>query len=391
LVLFSEVKVMNNNLVAKHVLLGLTAMSLTMSSAAFSQTVTTKSVTTTTTSTVAGGDCASVLSACGRLFDVDANAAGMTAQERAALIERNLDYALIHAHVRTPNAVAVVISNNNPVVILDGMQIATADGNSAARHGVSQMELAEQWADRIRQCLADAAGVDRYLAMLTGQFAQQVTFPREERVAYARAGLYMPVRLLTPMSSERSILGQTVTAQLTTDIPLPTSFCATQFEAYLPAGTLAIGQLVDASNSFTRNCALGIRFDHFQMPDGEIIPINGHIMGGIGSWVYFNTHPAVTEFGALTGTKVTACNGMVAAKGSVCGGWVGYPIGAGIDIPFQKMVLKRGTGVAVGAGTNMFLQLAAPTAIAICTNCSGPNALATVSPTPLAIGGGGHF
>jgi hypothetical protein len=378
---------MNNKLVRNQVLFGLTALSLVMGPSAFSQTATTTSIITDSTT-----ECASVLGACGKLFDVDANAAGISAPERAALIQKNLDNAIIHAHNRTPAAVNVVMSNNNPVVTLDGFEIATADGNSATRHGVTQVALAESWANKVRMCLADAAGVDKYLSMLTGQYAQQqVTFPREERVAYARAGLYMPVKLLTTLNSECSMLGQCVEAQLTTDIPLPTSQSATQYEAYIPAGTIAYGQLVDASNSYLRNGALGIRFDHLQTPDGEIIPINGHIMGAVGSWLYFNTQPPVTEFGAITGTKLTACNGLVAAKGNVCGGWVGYPIAASIDIPYQKMVLKRRTGIKVCAGEMMMLQLAAPTAIAVCTNCAGPNAVATVSPTPVAIGGGGAY
>ncbi|HEY9792720.1 MAG TPA: hypothetical protein V6D22_20125 [Candidatus Obscuribacterales bacterium] len=366
----------------KEVMFGVvTALSLTLGSVAMSQTA------TTSTSFVA--ETASVMGACGKLFDVDANAAGMTAQERAAIIQKNLDYALIHAHNRAPNAVAVVIVNRNPVVTLDGFHIATADGNSAARHGISQLDLANEWASKIKFCLADAAAIDKYLSMLTGKFQQAAVFPREERVAYARAGLYMPVKLLTPINSETSQLGDCVKAAFTTDVPLPTSQSSTQYEAFLPAGTIAVGQLVDASNSYLRHGALGIRFDHLQTPDGENIPINGHILGGIGTWVYFNSDPQVAEAGNIAGKVLNASNGLIAAKGNICGGWSGYPIGAGLDIPFQKMVLKRRTGIAVCAGEPMMLQLAAPTTIAVCTNCAGPNAVATTQPLPIAIGAAG--
>jgi hypothetical protein len=175
----------------------------------------------------------------------------------------------------------------------------------------------------------------------------------------------------------------------TNDVPLPTSYDATQYEAFLPCGTIAVGQLVDASNSYLRHGALGIRFDHLQTPDGENIPINGHILGGIGTWVYFNTDPQVAEAGNITGKLLTPRSGLVAAKGNICGGWSGYPIAAGIDIPYQKMVLKRRTGIAVCAGEPMMLQLAAPTAIAVCTNCAGPNAVATGKAVPIAIGAAG--
>jgi len=334
---------------------------------------------------------ASVISACGKLFAVDANAAGMTAQERAAIIQKNLDYAIIHAKNRTPSAVNVLVVNRNPVVVLDGFHIATADGNSAARHRMSQMQLAEEWASTIKFCLADSAAIERYLSMLTGQFPQAAAFPREERMAYARAGLYMPVKLLTPVNSETSQMGDCIKAQLTTDVPLPTSQTGSQYEAYLPAGTIAMGQLVDSSNSYLRKGALGIRFDRLQTPDGETVPINAHILGGIGTWIYFNTEPQVAEFSNILGTKLSAKNGLLAAKGNICGGWSGYPIGAGLDVPFQKMVLKRRTGIEICAGEPMMLQLAAPTAIAVCTNC-GPanNSVATEHiHVPVAIGGAG--
>lgn len=365
----------------KQVVFGLTAITLAIAPMAYSQTATTTNVVAET---------ASVMGACGKLFDIDANAAGITAQERAAMIQKNLDFAIINAKHRTPSAVNVLMVNRNPVVTLDGYHIATADGNSAARHNMSQMALAQEWASKIKFCLADAAAVDKYLSMLTGQFPQAIG-PREERVAYARAGLYMPVKLLTPINSETSHLGDCVKAQLTSDIPLPTSQSSTQFEAYLPAGSVAIGQLVDASNSYTRNGALGIRFTSLQTPDGETIPINAHIMGGIGTWAYFNSNPQVAEFANLAGLKQTAVAGTaLASKGNVCGGWVGYPFGNGIDEPFQKLVLKRRTGVAACAGEGMMLQLAAPTAIAVCTNCAGSNQIAGAPlARPIAIGGAG--
>src|SRR5579883_3052114 len=150
------------------------------------------------------GETASVMGACGKLFDVDANAAGLTAQERAAAIQKNLDYAIIHAKNRGPNAVDVVTINNNPVVVLDGFPIATADGNSATRHRLTQMQLARQWADSIKLCLADAAAMDKYVCLLTGNYPAAVTGQREERIAYARAGMFLPVRLSTCLDSENS-------------------------------------------------------------------------------------------------------------------------------------------------------------------------------------------
>jgi hypothetical protein len=316
---------------------------------------------------------ASVMGACGKLFDIDANAAGLTAQERAAAIQKNLDYAIVHAAHRGPNSVAVIMVNRNPVVTLDGFHIATADGNSAARHGMSQMQLAEEWARSIKLCLADAAAIDKYLAMLTGKFPQIAVAPRSETVAFARSGMFLPVKLSTPINSECSQIGDKVEAVLTKDIPLATSYLSTQYEAYLPAGTVAQGQLIDASNGYLGRNAFSVRFDQLRTPDGEVVPINGHIFGGVGTWVAFNPETNTqVEYGTIGGRIPTPQNGLLPAKGSICGGWRGNAVGASPDIPFQKLAFKRKTGVAAPCGEPMLLQLSTPTVISVCTSCASP-------------------
>lgn len=337
--------------VKKEVLFGVvTAVSMVLAPVAISQTTSTTVVTET----------ASVVGACGKLFDIDSNAAGLTAQERAAAIQKNLDYAIVHAKNRTPAAVNVLVVNRNPVVTLDGFHIATADGNSAARNNMTQMQLAQKWADSIKFCLADAAALDKYLAMLTGNY-KAAAVSKEEMIAYLPAGKFMPIKLVTPIDSELSKAGDPVQAVLTTDVPLQTSQSATQYEAYLPAGTAAIGRLTDATNAYTRKGSFAIRFDEFRTPDGSVVPVQAHIFGGPGTWANWNTQPAVVE----SAFEPTAKVGIIASKGNICGGWRGYPIGAGLDVPFQKLVMVRKTGVSIPAGEPMMLQMGAPSVIAL--------------------------
>jgi hypothetical protein len=332
-----------------------TALSIALAPVAISQT----------TGATYLAETASVVGACGKLFDVDSNAAGMTAAERAAIIQKNLDYAVIHAKNRTPAAVRVLVVNRNPVVTVDGFHIATADGNSAARNRMSQMELAQKWADSIKFCLADAAAMDKYLAMLTGNYAAAAPAPRSESIAFIPGGAFMPVKLATPVCSETAQIGDKVAVVLSNDVPLQTSQSATQYEAYLPAGSVAHGHIVDASNSYTKK-ALSFRFDEIRLPDGEVVPINGHIFGGIGTWVVFNPQPHVAEYGSAG--PVPASH-RVASKGSICGGWRGNPQGAGLDIPFKKLTLTRKSNVAIAAGEPMMLQFGSSSAIAVCNNC----------------------
>jgi len=346
-----------------------TALSFVMAPIAMSQT----------TSSTYVAETASVVGACGKLFDVDSNAAGLTAQERASAIQKNLDYAIVHATNRSPAAVKVLVVERNPVVTLDGFHIATADGNSAARANMSAMALAEKWADSIKICLANAAAMDKYLSMLTGNYKPLVQGPREQLVAYLPAGDFLPIKLVTPIDSEVSRIGDRVEAVLTTDVPLRTSQSATQFEAYLPAGSAVIGALTDGSNAYTGKNAFSVRFNEFRTPDGSVVPINGHIFGGIGSWVAWNTHPMTVE----SASSPRSMTGLLASKGTICGGWRGDAIGAGLDVPYQKMVMTRRTGVAIPAGEPMMLQMASPTAIALCSNC-GTESIAT-NLTPLAM------
>ena len=346
-----------------------TALSIVMAPVAMSQT----------TGSTFVAETASVVGACGKLFDVDSNAAGLTAAERAAAIQKNLDYAIVHATNRTPAAVRVLVENRNPVVALDGFHIATADGNSAERANLSQMALAQRWADSIKMCLANAAAMDKYLSMLTGNYKPLPVGPRENIVAYLPAGDFIPVKLVTPIDSELSRAGDQVEAVITTDIPLRTSQSATQFEAYIPAGTAVIGTLADATNNYAGKGALSPRFSSFRTPDGSVVPIVGHIFGGIGNWVAWNTHPMTVE----SASSPRAMTGITAAKGNICGGWRGDSIGAGLDVPYQKLVLTRRTGVAIPAGEAMMLQMSAPSAIALTTG--GGEQIAAGNLAPLAM------
>jgi hypothetical protein len=193
------------------------------------------------------------------------------------------------------------------------------------------------------------------------------------------AGDFIPVKLVTPIDSELSRAGDQVEAVITTDIPLRTSQSATQFEGYIPAGTAVIGTLSDATNNYAGKGALSPRFSSFRTPDGSVVPIVGHIFGGMGNWVAWNTHPMTVE----SASSPRSLTGITASKGTICGGWRGDSIGAGLDVPYQKLVLTRRTGVAIPAGEAMMLQMSAPTAIALSTG--GGEQIAAGKLAPLAM------
>lgn len=126
---------------------------------------------------------------CGEeVFNIRAEAGGFTAVERALIVERNINNALISSTDRTPAAVEVVPINNIPVIRLGGKHIVTIDSQSAEQAGTTMAALAETWANNMRQSLADRAKVDAYVASLAGDFIAPnlVTPYRRARLEAAR-------------------------------------------------------------------------------------------------------------------------------------------------------------------------------------------------------------
>jgi hypothetical protein len=314
-----------------------------------------------------------LITACGKLFELDSNAAGLTAQQRAKIVQRNLDDALIAAKDRSPSAVRVEIINRNPVVTLDYRHIVTADGNSAVRNSLTQMELAQKWADNIRVCLADASAVDKYIAMLTGNFPKaKVAKLSQDFVAVLNTKMILPINLATPISTINSVVGDKVKAVISNDVPLGPSF-----DTFIPAGTIALGEIVDPRKYYSdskypggygfpgKGC-LAVEFYGLRTPDGKEIPIEGHILGGVNQWQFISVQPV---------TAPSVSNGLIVhndalvnvevkpAKSTIVGAW------KGTRSNFEQMPRlifdKHQPTLGIGKGEPLLLQLSAPTVVAV--------------------------
>lgn len=96
-----------------------------------------------------------------------------------------------------------------------------------------------------------------------GLAADEVNFVRMD------AGLRLPLRLVTPMSTKLGV-GSAIQAKLNNAVTLSGG-------EVLPAGTLVVGHAV----SQTKACGLQISFDQLQLPNGTIIPIASHLVRGV--------------------------------------------------------------------------------------------------------------
>ncbi len=311
-----------------------------------------------------------VVSACGELFALDSNADGKTAAERVRIVQNRLDDALISSKFRVAESVSVGVSNRNPVVLIDGKLIVTADGNSATRAGLTQMQLAQKWADSIRMCLSHTAELDKYISMLTGKFqvkATAKTFGNDE-IAVAPSEMLFPIELATPISAEASAIGDRVEAVITHDVPLRPSF-----DTYIQAGALVYGEIVDANqfvpNHFAGKDGISIEFYEIRMPDGKKIPITAHVLGSLNQWRLINIKPTTAEHVQAVSVAVQD-NRIVtvelnAKKGVITGGWKGVSVDMDTDRPFHRLVFKRTSGLVVPAGEPMLMQLSGTTTVAI--------------------------
>jgi hypothetical protein len=332
------------------------------------------------------------ISLCGHLFNIDSNAAGLTAQQRAQIVQKNLDNALVAARDRTASAVRVEVVNRNPVVTLDHFMVVTADGNSASRSNMTQMELAQKWANSIRVCLADSDAINKYISMLTGKYpTKKVAFGgmTRDEIAVAPSAMLFPIELVTPISTDTTQLGDRIEAVISKDVPLETSYAG-----YLPAGTQVFGAVESAlpyvPNHYAGRDAFTVNFYEFRTPDGKRIPIDAHIYGSVNNSRMVNIKPLFAQCcgNGTTVKDLSLINVHVKpAKGNIVGSWKGLsiegPLGEtksmqkltgefdghlrapGLEYSMPRLVFDRQEDLVLPAGEPMLLQLSATTTIAV--------------------------
>lgn len=296
---------------------------------------------------------------CGDLFEIEANADRMSAAERARIIQKNLDDALIKALDRSPDSVTVRIKNKLPVVELNGYHIATADQNSAIRAGMTELQLANEWAQSIRECLADTTSVERYVSALQTPAKISTGLVRTQKhIAVVPPETRMPIKLLNAFHFDGTTSGDAVTAVLSRDVPL-----GPNFDTYLPAGTMAHGAVIDADeyayNGFPSPTSVTIQFTKLETPDGQQIPIQAFVVGGVNEFE-IAAKEQVDPQGALDLTT-----GATSTKGLISGAWVGnqYPKDEQSRLP--RLFMSRGAVFDIGVMEELQLETTATTSIAI--------------------------
>lgn len=321
------------------------------------------------------------------VLTLSAGAAGMTADQRAATMQKNIDNALVASNNRTPSAVAVTYVSGQPIVTLGGFYVATVDAASAKRAGLTTAALASRWSGNLKQALSNQAAVRSYVDQLASSDAvgqagtsttQAGSYPyyRQGHIVYIPAGMTLPVTLNTPLTSQTAQPGDKIEATLAETINLG--------NAEIPAKSILIGQVTTAQAGarLGKSGTLGFKFTRLRTPDGCETPIQAHLIGGVESLgqvapdtdIYKGEttktkvekaalHGAVgAGAGALLGTTIGAIAG--GGRGAGRGAWSGLALGAGLGVA-ESLLLRKGADVKMASGHTLKLQLDAPASVAI--------------------------
>lgn len=313
--------------------------------------------------------------------------AGMTAEQRAEVIQKNLDNALVATKDRSPSAVNITYVKGSPVITLGGYRVVEVDAGSAKAAGTTPALLAKKWADGIRNALADQASINSYVAQLTGEYASNApavaaapapsqTFSQTQamqgdfvntgapqgytptnyqnpgayqnpgynnngyqpnyqrgRIVHAPAGLTIPINLQTAISTQVAKPGDMIQATINQSVMLG--------DSQIPAGSQVIGTITDASAGkyLGRAASLTVKFNRLRTPDGTETPITAHLVGGIGKYVDGGSDSDDTLRGETWKTKV----GQAAIRGAV-GAGTGAALGTAVGA-----IAGGGRGVGRGA------------------------------------------
>ncbi|MBX9690384.1 MAG: hypothetical protein K2X27_26960 [Candidatus Obscuribacterales bacterium] len=194
------------------------------------------------------------------------------------------------------------------------------------------------------------------------------------RVSYVPAGMMIPVKLATSLSSQVAKAGDIVIAKTSQDIVLA--------NGVIPAGSTITGTVSDAANGafFGRSGKLGIKFTSLRTPNGVETPLTAHISGSVGKYNdkdndTFRGETAMskvkkslvaTAVGAGAGSAMGVAVGAIAAGGHGVGrgAWSGAAIGSGVGLA-ESLLVRRGSEVTMVQGQEFNLQLDAPVTVAM--------------------------
>ncbi|HEY9789616.1 MAG TPA: hypothetical protein V6D22_04400 [Candidatus Obscuribacterales bacterium] len=305
---------------------------------------------------------------------------------RAASVQKNIDNALVATNNHTPSAVGVVYVKGQPVITLGGFYVTTVDSASAKVSHTTPSILAQKWSAGLKTAMKSKTAVDDYVAQLSGSTtanagttttnAGSYPYYRQGRIVYIPAGMTIPIALKNSVTSENAHTGDVIEGQIAQTVNLG--------DTSIPAGSLITGKITEAQSGqrMGKSGMLGVKFDTLRTPDGQTVPINAHIVGGIGRFQEVGAQSNVVKGeatsdkvkqalirggigaggGALLGTTLGAIagGGHGAGRGAIAGTVIGGVAGVA-----ESLLYRKGGDVSVSSGQTVNLQLDAPASLSV--------------------------
>lgn len=229
-------------------------------------------------------------------------------------------------------------------------------------------------ANASNQSPGQSASLPAYQPANQSACPQNVQQPFLGRIAYIPAGMTIPVRLATSLSSQVARAGDVIMAKTTESISLS--------NGVIPAGATLIGQVTAANGGawMGHSGSLGIKFNTLRLPNGVDTPISAHITGNIGKYADKGNDTfhgengmskvkkalVATAIGAGGGAALGVAVGAIASgeRGLGRGAWSGTAIGAGVGLA-ESLLVRKGSDVNLEQGQAVNLQLDAPVTTAM--------------------------
>lgn len=329
------------------------------------------------------------------VFTIPAASGEMTVEGRAAIVQRNLNGALIGAENRSPSSVAVIYQKGVPIVTLGKYRIVTVDATSARVVGTTPASLASRWAGSLRRALADTDNVDTHIAQLTSgvrgggagpgtagsasPVVMQTSPVHQGHLVYIPAGMMIPAKLSNSVSSEVAQPGDVIKASVSEAVNLE--------NGSIPAGSMLIGEVVssEAGQRMGKSGELTLRLTTLRTPDGVETPITAHIANSAGGYAQVPNGPGTTLKGETTHNKIesSAIRGAIGAGagallgttiGAIAGGGhgagrgalAGVIIGGGLGVA-DALLLRKGANVVLPSGQQLQVEFDSPAQLAGCS------------------------
>lgn len=262
------------------------------------------------------------------VFAIAGSADGFSPDHRAWVTQDRLDNALVLSFDKTPSAVNVEKRNGAWTVTLGGRTVASADYNSANLEGKNAHDLANEWAQGIKNFLSDSTATTAYVAELTGANPINANVAILERRIYAPAGTILPVAFTTALSSETIKAGDRVEGKLTRDVAFG--------NFVLPAGATVIGAVQEQNPG-----EFVISFSSLRLASGTEVPIAASLSGEY----LVGTH----------GPKAVCTLSMPAGMNVECRTPATMGIGT-LGGPGQRaLVIRRGSNLSIAPGAPVTL------------------------------------